>query len=60
MHIWHSKQPPIYCFPGDTWIRESDKKTFLMKENCFEATDEIVEYTKKNRLCKSALHEEKK
>ncbi len=56
--IWQSKHPPIYCFPGDYWIRETDKKTFRMKQNCFESNDEIIPYEKKQKLCKSALQGE--
>lgn len=55
--IWHSKHPPIYCFPGDIWIREEDKKPFRMKENCFESNDETIEYTKKTVRCKAALQQ---
>ena len=57
--IWYSKHPPIYCFPGDIWIREEDKKTFLMKEDCFESNDEKIEYSKKTKMCKTVLKDKK-
>lgn len=46
--IWKSKNPPIYCFIGDNWLRESDKILFLITEKNFQSRYETIEYTKKN------------
>lgn len=48
--MWHAKDPPIYAFIGDYWIRETDKMVFSMRDTHFESRTERIEYTKKTKV----------
>lgn len=53
---WVSKDPPIYVFIDDCWMRETDKKIFYsdLEKQCWKSEDgEIIPWTKRTRIMKT-------
>lgn len=50
--VWSGKHPPIYCFNGDFWRRDSDCKLFEIdcEKGEFISDDEIIKFEKKQRI----------
>jgi len=50
---WVGKDPPIYIYLGDEWVRESDQKTFKTDEEnkSWVAEDgEMIKWPKKSKI----------
>ena len=58
---WISKDPPIYIFIGDTWLRETDKSIFesnIEKGIWVCENGEMFPFTKKTKIMKSRRNDQ--